>query len=75
MPDPASDGALCGVQQAVTIFELVKRDLDDRDKLGRETYGGDLTAQDGRDFLVEAYQEALDLAVYLRGAIEQRRSA
>lgn len=30
-------------------------------------------ADNGRDHLVDAYQEALDLAVYLRAEIEKRK--
>lgn len=33
-----------------------------------------LQAHNGRDPLVDAYQEALDLVVYLRQAIEERRA-
>jgi hypothetical protein len=36
-----------------------------RDVVGRERYGVPLTAGNGRDHLIDAYQEALDLAVYL----------
>ena len=36
-------------------------------------HGTPLQAHNGRDPLVDAYQEALDLAVYLRQAIEERR--
>lgn len=55
-----------------TIVSLVKMDLDDRMKKGIETYGRPLTAHNGRDALWDAYEEALDLACYLRQAIEER---
>lgn len=55
------------------IWELVVRDMKDRDALGRSRYGTPLQAHNGRDALVDAYQEALDLAVYLRQAIEERK--
>lgn len=54
------------------IWELVIEDMRARDQVGRERYGTPLQAQNGRDPLVDAYQEALDLAVYLRQAIEER---
>lgn len=57
---------------SVDIFHLVKRDLDDRNELGMRQYGKTLTADDKRDFLVEAYQEALDLVVYLRAELAKR---
>lgn len=41
--------------------------------MGRARYGTPLQAGNGRDALVDAYQEALDLCVYLRQAIEERK--
>ncbi len=54
------------------IFSLVIADLRERDALGRRNYGGDLHAIDGRDHLVDLYQEILDAAVYVRQEIEER---
>lgn len=54
------------------IWPLVIEDMRERDRVGRERYGTPLQAHNGRDALVDAYQEALDLAVYLRQAIEER---
>ena len=54
------------------IWELVVEDMKARDQLGRRRYGVPLQAHNGRDALTDAYQEALDLAVYLRQAIEER---
>jgi hypothetical protein len=39
---------------------------------GIETYGTPLQAHNGRDALWDAYEEALDLAIYLRQVIEER---
>jgi hypothetical protein len=55
------------------IWDLVIADMKARDHVGRERYGRPLQAGNGRDALVDAYQEALDLAVYLRQAIEERQ--
>jgi hypothetical protein len=55
------------------VWELVIRDMRERDNVGRARYGTPLQASNGRDALVDAYQEALDLAVYLRQEIERRR--
>ena len=54
------------------IWRLVMEDMEERRKTGIERYGTPLQARNGRDALVDAYQEALDLAVYLRQAIEER---
>lgn len=56
------------------IWELVIEDMKERDRWGRAKYGTPLQANNGRDPLVDAYQEALDLAVYLRQAIEEKRT-
>lgn len=55
------------------VWELVIEDMKARDQFGREKYGTPLQAHNGRDALVDAYQEALDLCVYLRTAIEERK--
>ena len=54
------------------IWELVRADMLARDLLGRKRYGTPLQAYNGRDALWDAYEEALDLAVYLRQVIEER---
>lgn len=54
------------------IWELVIEDMKSRDRVGRKRYGTPLQANNGRDAIVDAYQEALDLSVYLRQAIEER---
>lgn len=54
------------------VWELVIEDMQERDRVGRERYGTPLQPHNGRDPLVDAYQEALDLAVYLRQAIAER---
>lgn len=40
-------------------------DMLERDRIGRERYGVPLRVWNGRDALADAYQEALDLVVYL----------
>ena len=54
------------------VWSMVMRDMVDRDIFGAEKYRTRLQPGNGRDFLVDAYQEALDLVVYLRGAIYER---
>jgi hypothetical protein len=48
-----------------TAHSHVIDDMRARDRMGRERYGVPLTADNGRNHLVDAYQEALDLLVYL----------
>ncbi len=48
------------------ITNLVSNDLELRAKKGVETYGKRLQPSNGRNALVDAYQEALDLGVYLK---------
>lgn len=54
------------------IAELVLADVQARRELGRRRYGTDLQAHNGRDALRDAYEEVLDLAMYLRQEIEER---
>lgn len=56
----------------VAIQDLVIRDIAERKQVGIERYGTPLQAHNGRDALVDAYQEALDLVMYLRQMIEER---
>jgi hypothetical protein len=56
----------------VSVWDLVISDMKGRDEFGRRKYGTPLQVNNGRDPLVDAYQEALDLVVYLRQAIERR---
>ena len=51
---------------------LVLADMEERRKRGIEKYGTPVQPHNGRDPLIDAYQEALDLCVYLRQAIEER---
>lgn len=55
------------------IISLVAYDLEERAKKGEETYGERLKPFNGRNALIDAYQEALDLAIYLRQAIEEQK--
>lgn len=57
------------------VWDLVLADMKARDAEGRRKYGTPLQPFNGRDPLVDAYQEALDLVVYLRQAIYERGAA
>lgn len=56
---------------AMTIVDAVVDDMLERDQVGRARYGVPLTADNGRDQLVDAYQEGLDQAVYTRAFLEE----
>lgn len=57
-----------------SIQSLVRADLEEREQIGIQRYGTPLQAHNGRDALIDAYQEALDLACYLRQAIAERET-
>lgn len=54
------------------VWDLVITDMRQRDEFGRAHYGTPLQPHNGRDALVDAYQDLLDAAVYLRQAIYER---
>lgn len=60
------------IHKGPIMQELVQKDFDSRLAIGIERYGTGLQAFNGRDMLRDAYEEALDLCVYLRGAIYER---
>jgi hypothetical protein len=51
---------------------LVVSDLERRKVVSLKKYGVPLRANNGRNALIDAYQEALDLALYLRQAIAEQ---
>ncbi len=54
------------------VQDAVIADIEQRRVLGIERYGAALQPFNGRDALQDAYEEALDLAVYLKQAILER---
>jgi len=54
------------------VLTLVLADLQARSDAGLVKYGTRLQTENGRDALTDAYQEALDLCMYLRQAIAER---
>lgn len=56
-----------------SIHDLVKLDIEDRKQFGLIKYGTVLQAGNKREAIVDAYQELLDMACYLRVWIEQDR--
>lgn len=57
----------------VAIWDLVVNRMKSRDAIGRRKYGVPLQADNGRDHLEDAVEEALVSVVYLCAEIEKRR--
>lgn len=60
------------INNTVPIYELVMKDVKERAEAGKERYGTYLQADNGRDALWDAYQEALDLTMYLRQLLKEK---
>lgn len=54
------------------VWDLIRADIWGRDWTGVGTYGVRLQPFNGRDALLDAYEEALDMAAYLRLALYER---
>lgn len=57
---------------APSVQEMVLADIHTRMQVGVERYGTLLQPGNGRDALRDAYEEAIDLSMYLRQAIAER---
>ncbi len=57
-----------------SIASLIAQDIQKRSDYGKEKYGEELKAFNDRDSLVDAYQEALDLAAYLKQSLLEAKS-
>lgn len=58
--------------KAPWIKDLIAQDIKYRARVGLGAYGTYLQPHNGRDALRDAYEEALDLAQYLRQAMYER---
>jgi hypothetical protein len=63
-PSPTGDG--------LDVTAMVVIDLQRRSAMGEKKYGTKLKTHNGRNALIDAYQEALDLCLYLRQAIAEQ---
>lgn len=52
-----------------SLQDEVIEDIEKRKEIGLKNYGKLLYTKNGRSMLVDAYEEALDLCCYLKGAI------
>ena len=50
----------------LSVTDSAIKDLHERREFGRAKYGDELRTHNGRDALVDAYQEAVDLMLYLK---------
>ena len=59
-------------QGKVDVTTEVIKDLEERAEIGAKKYGTRLQSHNGRRGIVDAYQEALDLCVYLKQELIER---
>ena len=57
------------------VADLVLADIQARIEMGYQKYNTKLQTFNGRDALWDAYQEAIDLVMYLRQEIAERAAA
>lgn len=74
MWDLVVNDAIDQFARSPTICRLVVEDMRAKDSAGAAKYGTRLQAENGRDALVDVYQELLDSSVYNRQAIWEQRS-
>lgn len=53
------------------VQDLVIKDIEARKEFGKNKYGTYLQAGNGRNALLDAYEEVLDLACYLKQRLEE----
>lgn len=71
--DPDRDQVLPTPNDGPSCHDLVIADLEERKAHGLKKYGSPLQPNNGRSMLQDAYEEILDMAAYLRGALEEER--
>lgn len=57
-----------------SMHDLVMKDMEARKQFGLEKYGTPLQPFNGRNALKDAYEEVLDLAVYLRQKLYEQEA-
>lgn len=61
-----------GDPNSPNMQDLVIADIEQRLKVGISRYGQGLKCKNGRNMLRDAYEEAIDLAIYLRGCLYEQ---
>ena len=67
---PAWELVIEDARQNPHMTERILDDMANRHAFGVAKYGVPLTSGDGRNHLIDAYQESLDLLVYLRQELD-----
>lgn len=68
----AGDQPLPTESDSPSMHDLVCEDMQGRKAVGLSRYGRALQANNGRDGMRDAYEEALDLCAYLRQLLYER---
>ena len=71
-PPDHHDQPMPTANEGPSIQDMVIADIEQRKQIGLARYGTLLQPHNGRDMLRDAYEEAIDLAVYLRGCLAER---
>ena len=53
------------IEESVVLEAMIREDMKERHEFGKAKYNTPLRADDGQNTLIDAYQEAVDLSVYL----------
>lgn len=65
-PGSKAEPAPISILDDTAVWPMVIQDMLERDAMGRAKYGRPLHGFNGRRAIVDAFQESLDLVVYLR---------
>lgn len=71
-PRDEHDQPLPNKVEGPNMQDLVIQDIQKRLEVGIQRYGSGLKAHNGRDSLLDAYEESLDLCIYLRQVMFER---
>lgn len=74
MKDRPGDQVLPTTNTHEYVQDLVIKDIEARKQIGIERYGTALQPFNGRDALQDAYEEAIDLTMYLKQCILERNN-
>lgn len=73
--DPETDQAAPIPNDGPSAHDLVIADLQDRKEHGLRKYNSLLQPFNGRDSVLDAYEEAQDLVVYLANLLEEQKNS
>ena len=70
--DLAAEQPMPTPRDVPSVQGMVIADLKFRLEVGIQRYGTPLQPHNGRDMLLDAYEEAMDLCIYLKGVLVER---